>query len=131
MCIYDPIGADTPNILHPRVDETECGCPEERGRAAHPGGSSLRCYLQLLPLSSLPASLAFLVTTAGSDWTQLLVKLCNVEARRAAGRNSKATQEPETHCAVAKLTEAVQNVPKPVWYWERAARGCSLWCLSS
>lgn len=57
----------------------------------------LRCHLQLLPLSPLPASLAFLVTTAGSDWTQFLVKLCNVEARRAAGRttagrNSKATQ---------------------------------------
>lgn len=30
------------------------------------------------------------------------------------GRNSKLQKEPETHCAVAKLTKAVQNVLKPV-----------------
>lgn len=34
--------------------------------------------------------------------------------RLGAGRNSKLQREPETHCAVAKLTKAVQNVLKPV-----------------
>lgn len=89
---------------------------------SHGRASSLRCRLQLLPLSPLPATLAFLLTTVGSNWTQFLVKLCKVGVggqqgepqQLGTGRNSKLQKEPETHCAVAKLTKAVQNVLKPV-----------------
>lgn len=117
LCIYDPIGADIPNTL--RVDRQNVATQREAAQGCSPGRtSSLRRYLQLLPLSPLPASLAFVVATVGSNWTQLLAKLCKVGPkgggqRLGTGGNSKLHRKPKTHCAVAKLTKAVQNVLKP------------------
>lgn len=134
LCIYDPIVADITNILHPQVNEKERGCPEERGSTGLLARGSI--ITKLLPpapasvptaqISSISVDHCWLqfysvpseaVQSEGEGWGQ------QGEAQQlSTGRNSKLHREPETHCAVAKLTKAVQNVPKPVnILWQR-------WC---
>lgn len=69
LCTYDPIGADTPNTLHPQVDKTEPGYPEERGS---PGLFTQENVTKMLPaaLASVPSVRIFSVP-GDHPWLQL------------------------------------------------------------